>query len=79
MTALVLHDVSKITVKRQSALRSGGSGETHNWTCLVITHRASGYEQGVDDPEYRDITDETEVTLHHFGILKLPFKIESAS
>lgn len=69
-TSLTLHDVEKITLKRKSAQQDKGM---HYWTTLVITHRASGNDA---EGEYGDITTKTEITLHHHGSIKVPFKIE---
>lgn len=72
-TSLCLHDVTKITLTRKSATQS--DGRNHNWTTLLITHRASGDNA---EGEYGDITVESEIVLHHFGLDKVPFKITRA-
>lgn len=69
-SSLALHDVQKVTLKRKSAPQENG---THYWTTLVITHRASGYNA---EGEYGDITVDSEVTLHHHGSEKVPFRFD---
>ena len=69
MSNFVLHGVEKVTLKRHK-----GDGRLDK-TTLVIEHRANGYNSNGD---YEPITTTSEVTLLHSGLLKLPFKIESA-
>jgi hypothetical protein len=68
---LTLHDVQKVTIKRKSD--TSPEGIIHNWTTFAVTHTAHGYNsEGV----YGAMTVETEITLHHRQLLKVPFRFD---